>query len=386
MANELYLPKPDEPEPQPPVAPAPAGIRSVALTVIVVLFVVGALHLAESVLVPMTFGALLSYALDPIVTWLARRGVSRGLAATVLLTSLVAGAGWLGYGLRFQATALAANLPEAAERVRASVRSFQANRGPGDAVKKVQQAARTIERAAAEASGAPAPTPAGVSRVRVEQSSMDVGDVLMSGTRQLAELAADALVVFFLALYLLAAGDLFKRKLVKLAGPSLSEKKVTLQILEDIDRRVAAFLLIRFVISAIVAVATWLVLLPTGLQQSGVWGIVAGVFNLVPYVGPTVVMLAASMVAFVQFGSWSMALLVAALVTVVATFEGYWLTPWLTGRAARMNNVAVFVGLLFWGWVWGTAGLLLAVPLMMVMKAVCDRIEGLQPIGELLGE
>jgi len=380
------LPKPGgNEEPEVVAAATPLGIRSLALTVIVVLLVVAGLHLAKAVLVPVVFGVLISYALDPIVTWMARHRVPRGLGATVLLTLLCVGSLGMAYGLRYEVAGLAADLPKAAERVRLSLRQLQSNSGPGNPVSKVRQAATTIEKAAAEASGAP-PTPPGVGRVQVEQPAVSVGDVVVSGTLQAAELAAEAVVVFFLALSLLAAGDLFKRKLVKLAGPSLSQKKVTLQILQDIDRQLAAFLLIRFIISAVVASATWLVLLPTGLRQPGVWGLVAGVLNLVPYVGPTVVTLAVSVEAFVQFDRWEMVLLAGGLVTAVATAEGYWLTPWLTGRAARMNNVAVFVGLLFWGWVWGAAGLLLAVPLLMVTKAVCDRIEDLQPFGELLGE
>jgi predicted PurR-regulated permease PerM len=370
---------------EPPVAPARVGMRSAALSIILVLLLVAALHFAESVLVPIAFGVLISYALDPIVTSLERLKVPRGLGATLVLTLLVAGGCGLAYSLRYQAAALATQLPTAAERVRASLRDLRSSRGADSPVQKVQQAAKTLERAATEASSAPASS-GEAPEVQVQPSPVSVGDVVVAGTMRVGELAAEAVVVFFLALYLLAAGDLFKRKLVKLAGPSLSEKKVTLQILQDIDRQVAAFLLIRVIISAVVAAATWLVLLPVGVNQAGVWGIAAGVCNLVPYAGPAFITAALSIVAFVQFGSWSMALLVAFLVTAVATAEGYWLTPWLTGRAARMNNVAVFVGLLFWGWVWGIAGLLLAVPLLMVTKAVCDRIEGLQPIGELLGE
>lgn len=364
---------------------SPSRFRSAALTVILMLLVVGALRLARAVLVPLAFGVLLSYAVEPIVALVARRGLPRALSATLVLTALVGGAAWLGWGLRYQATDLAGELPRVAQHIRASVRGLQAGAARSGAVGKVQQAAKTIETAAAEATR-PAPGENKVPRVQVEQPPVRIEDLLVSGTLQLMEVAGEAVVVFFLALYLLASGDLFKRKLVKLAGPSLSQKKVTVQILEEIDRQVAAFLLIRLVISLFVGVLTWLALFAIGLRQAGVWGVVAGVFNLAPYAGPTVVTGAVAVAAFVQFGSAEMALAAAGLTVAVATAEGYWLTPWLTGRAARMNSVAVFVGLLFWGWVWGVAGLLLAVPLLMVLKAICDRIEGLQPIGELLGE
>jgi predicted PurR-regulated permease PerM len=123
-----------------------------------------------------------------------------------------------------------------------------------------------------------------------------------------------------------------------------------------------------------------------GLGQAGLWGVLAGALNVVPYLGPTVLTAGVTLTAFLQFGTVQMALLAGGVSVAVGVLEGYLLTPWLTGRAARMNAVAVFLGLLFWGWVWGVAGLLLAVPLVMVIKSVCDRVEELRPIGELLGE
>jgi len=87
-----------------------------------------------------------------------------------------------------------------------------------------------------------------------------------------------------------------------------------------------------------------------------------------------------------QFGSLGQAVPPPALFVVISSLEGMLLKPCLMGRVGRMNNVAVFVGLLFWGWLWGMWGLLLAFPLMMVLKTVADRVEGFRPIGELLGE
>jgi predicted PurR-regulated permease PerM len=110
------------------------------------------------------------------------------------------------------------------------------------------------------------------------------------------------------------------------------------------------------------------------------------VFNSIPYFGPVLVTGGTLVVAFLQFGTIRMALIVAGVSLAITSLEGFLLTPWLTSRAARMNAVAVFVGLLFWGWVWNVWGLLLAVPLLMVIKAVCDHVEDLNPVGELLGD
>jgi predicted PurR-regulated permease PerM len=117
-----------------------------------------------------------------------------------------------------------------------------------------------------------------------------------------------------------------------------------------------------------------------------VWGLLAGVFNSIPYFGPVIVTGATSVIAFLQFGNLRMAIVVGAASLLITSLEGFLLTPWLTGRATRMNAVAIFVGLLFWGWIWNVWGMLLAVPMLVVMKTVCDHVEDFKGFGELLGD
>ena len=136
----------------------------------------------------------------------------------------------------------------------------------------------------------------------------------------------------------------------------------------------------------IVALATWLAFRWVGVHQAGMWGVLAGVFNSIPYLGPVVVTGATAAVAFIQFGSIRMAVFIGLLALGITSLEGYLLTPWLTSRAARMNAVAIFIGLLFWGWVWNVWGMLLAVPMLMVLKAMCDHVDDFKAVGELLGE
>jgi predicted PurR-regulated permease PerM len=133
-------------------------------------------------------------------------------------------------------------------------------------------------------------------------------------------------------------------------------------------------------------VATWLALLGVGLEGAAFWGAVAGLVNAIPYFGPIAVTAGLLMVALVQFGTLKMAALVAGIALAITSLEGWLLTPWLFGRAARMNHVAVFIALIVWGWIWGVWGVFLAVPMMVVIKAVCERVERLQPVSELLGE
>jgi predicted PurR-regulated permease PerM len=135
-----------------------------------------------------------------------------------------------------------------------------------------------------------------------------------------------------------------------------------------------------------VAIVTWLALRWLGVENAGVWGIAAGVLNSIPYFGPFIVSGALFVVGMVQFREMSQAIWVASVAMVITSLEGWLLTPALQGRVARMNEVAVFIGLLFWSWVWGFWGAILAVPMMVVVKAICDHVEDLQPVGEMLGD
>ncbi len=161
---------------------------------------------------------------------------------------------------------------------------------------------------------------------------------------------------------------------------------MTICVLDEITGQIQRYLLVRLVTSLLVGVATWLAFLWIGLEHAAIWGIAAGLFNTIPYLGPVVVTAGMTVVALLQFGTLEMALVVGAVAMLITSLEGFLLTPWLTGRASRMNAVAIFVGVLFWGWLWGVWGLLLGVPIIMVVKAVCDRVEHLKPVGELLGE
>jgi predicted PurR-regulated permease PerM len=362
----------------------PVDIRSAALTVLAVLATVLVLQYAQSMIIPIVLGVLISYALEPIVAWMTRWHVPRPLAAALVLMAVTASIGSLLYGLRFEARALVDELPQAARRLRQSIENDRPTTAV--AIEQVQKAATELERAATAAAPAPTATPSGVQRVQVEAPRFSVSDYVMWWSIGVATAAGQFVLVLFLVYFLLASGDLYRRKLVKIAGPSLTKKKITLEILLEIDRQIEAFLLVQVFTSTVVAVATWLAFRAMGVQQAAVWGVLAGVFNSIPYFGPVLVTGGTAVVAFLQFGTIHMTLLVSGVSLVITSLEGFLLTPWLTSRAARMNAVAIFVGLLFWGWVWNVWGMLLAVPMLMILKAVCDHVEDFKAFGELLGE
>jgi len=370
------------PSEEAPAIRTPIDIRSAALTVMAGLAIVLALQYAQAVVIPIVLAVLISYAVEPVVTWMARRHVPRPLGAALVLIALTVSGGWMIYSLRSQATAIVEQLPQAARRLRQTMERDRPT--AATAIQQMQKAATEFEKAANAA--APPPPPSGVQRVQVEAAPINISDYVMWGSLGIVAAMGQLVLILFLVYFLLASGDLYRRKIVKLAGPSLSEKKLTVQILQEIDRQIEMFLFVQVFTSTIVAVATWLTFTALGVEQAAVWGLLAGVFNSIPYFGPVIVTGATSVIAFLQFGNLRMAIVVGAASLLITSLEGFLLTPWLTGRATRMNAVAIFVGLLFWGWIWNVWGMLLAVPMLVVMKTVCDHVEDFKGFGELLGD
>lgn len=362
---------------------APVDVRSVSLVVIAVLASLVVLHWASAVFVPLLLGLMFSYALTPLVDRMVRLRIPRTLAAAALLAAIAGGMVSLTYSLSDDAASMIETLPEAAQKLRRGLEG-QRSQGPAGAIEKVQKAATELERAA-EAGASPAPG-RGVAKVQIEKPRFNVKDYLWTGTVGLLTAAGQAAVVLFITFFLLASGDTFRRKMVKIAGPTLAQKKLTLQALDEIDLQIQRYLLVQLFTSALVGTATGLAFLWLGVEHAGVWGVVTFVLNFIPYLGSIVVTGASALMGFVQFGSFEMALLVGGVALLINSIEGYILTPWLTGRASRMNPVAVFVGVLAWGWLWGIWGLFLGVPILMVIKAVCDRVDDLKAVGELLGD
>ena len=324
----------------------PVDVRSASLVVIAVLASIFALRWAAAVFIPLMLSLILTYALAPLVDRLERLRVPRVIGAAAILLGIAGAFGTTGYSL----SGSAAQLEQAAQAA-----SAQASRR-------------------------------GITRVTIERPPFNVRDYLWSGTVGLAGALGQLTLVAFLTFFSLCSGNTFRRKLVKITGQSLQKKKITVHVLDDITRNIERYLLVQIFTSALVGIITGLAFWAIGLENAAVWGIVAGVTNLIPYVGSVLVMGTSALVAFLQFNTIEMAVLVGGVSLLIHTLVGNLLTPWLTSRTSRMNPVAVFVGVIFWGWLWGVWGLLLGIPIMMIVKSVCDRVEDLQPIGELLGD
>jgi predicted PurR-regulated permease PerM len=340
-----------------------------------------ALQWARPLLVPILMGILISYALEPMVHRLVQWRMPHAVAAVLVFVGTLAAATALFYGVSHQLMAVADRLPSAAQEFRQAVQTRR-HGAPGP-VAKMQEAANELQKlSGSEVSGSQGTRK--VTTVAIEKKPFDLGDYVWEGSLSATTFIGDTVVVLFLALYLLLAGDLFRRRFVEIAGPTLSQKKITLQILDAITLQIGRYMFVRAVISAMVGAGTFAAFWAIGLEQPAVWGLAAGLFNVIPYVGPVAIMVAAGFAGFVQFHTFFMAAVAAGFAAAVACIEAYAVTPWLMSRTAEMNPAAVFIGLLFWGWMWGLPGLFLAVPILMVIKSVSDHVEALHPVATLL--
>jgi predicted PurR-regulated permease PerM len=196
--------------------------------------------------------------------------------------------------------------------------------------------------------------------------------------------AGNHVVMFFLTYFLLISAPRVRDRLVESVGTDPERRRTVSTIVNEINGQIQRYLLVLLVTGLIVAVATWLVLERIGVRDAAMWGMLAGVFNSIPYFGPVIVSGGLFAVGLVQGGGITQGIQMSAAAIVITSLEGWLLTPALMGRAERMNALAVFLGLLLWTWVWGAWGTLLAVPMLVVIKSIADHVEALRPVGRLM--
>jgi predicted PurR-regulated permease PerM len=377
------MPHADEPADSRALLHLPVNVRSASLALIAALLCLFALHWASAVFIPLMMGMMFSYALTPVVDLMSRWWLPRPVAAALLLIALLSAIGWGAFALRDDADSLIESLPEAARQLKESLRS--PHNQPESNFDRMQKAATQLEQAAADSDATRGAVGKGVARVQIDKAPFNIKDYVFVGGVRLAQMLAQCIVVGFITYFLLASGDAFRRKLVRIAGPTFGRRKITVQALDEISQQIQRYLVMQLLTSVAVGVATAAAFWMIGMKHFAVWGVAAAVFNLVPYLGSIALCGVSAVVALTQFGTIDKALLVASISVGLHIVSGYLVAPWLTGRTSRLSAVVVFVGVLAWGWLWGMWGLLLGAPMLMAIKAVCDRVDDLKPIGELLG-
>jgi predicted PurR-regulated permease PerM len=364
---------------------APIHVQNVALSVLATLALFVLLRYAQQLFIPLVVSILIAFGLNPAVALLERIRVQRAVASALVVALLILMTGCSLYALRYQANAVLENVPDALARLRNEIEKFrQSSSQSSGAIGKIQQAAREIEKTAAEATDTT--NHGGVPKVQIAQPPFRAGEYLWSRSVGVLGFLSDCVLVMFLVFFQLASGDFVKRKLVHIIGTKLSEKRMTLETLNEVTSQIERFLLIQAATCVVVGFCAGLMLWAFGVNQPAFWGAVAGLLSSVPYLGPMSVTAALALATFFQFNSVSMTAEIVGATAVIFCLEGFLVKPMVMGKAARINGLAMFIGLLFWSWIWGFIGVIVAVPIMMVVKSVCDRVESFRPIGELLDE
>lgn len=368
----------------PEVEPASGtmDLARISLIILAVLAVIFALHWAKSILIPLVLGGFISFALNPIVKWLAKRRIPRALSASVLLLGITGTGALLTYNLGDETANMIEQLPKALDRVHQLIK--QVRSGQGGIIGDVKEAAETVEKIAAE-NNSPEDGQTTVPEVQVKEPSFKLEDYLWWSSRGVVGLLSHFVIIIFLVFFLLLSGEFYKRKIAGILGPRFQDKKTTIVILNEIGQQIQRYLLVILLSGIFVGVFTWLAFLWIGFNHAAIWGLVAGIMSAIPYIGPVFVFFGTAASGLLQYGTLAMALLVATVSLVITSIQGLLLMPWLTSKTVRINAVPVFIGILLWGWLWGAWGVLLATPILIVTKSICQHIAKLRPVAELLG-
>jgi predicted PurR-regulated permease PerM len=341
-----------------------ADIRHVALVGLFILALFYTLHVAKAFILPIVLAILLDFLLSPLVRALRKIGIPEPVSAGVIVLGLVGVLVFGGYRLSGPAAEWVARAPQSIATVQQKLETL---RRP---VEKVTRAAAQVERATAVEK-----TP------EVTVRGPTLSQQLFGGT---AALIGAATVIVFLTYFLLAVGDLFLQKLVTVL-PQFKDKKTAVKIARETESHISVYLFTTTLINIGVGVVTGVAMHLLGMPNPVLWGVVAGVLNFVPYVGAVVNTVILALAAFLAFEDTGRALLVPAVFTAINILEGNLITPMILGRRMRLNTVALSIGLVFWWYIWGVPGAILAVPILAALKITCDNIESLAPIGEFLG-
>ena len=355
--------------------------RGLALTVLASIAFILALRFAQRFFIPLIFGVFIAYTLTPLVEILRRIRVPRVIAASLVMIGMLSLIIINVTSLHAEFDAILDQLPVATRKLSNEVSRL--NYGENSIVQKMQLAANEIEKATSQAAGdSPALKKPAVS----ETSVVRLREWLLLGSLSIMDMLGQTVMMLFLVFFLLLSGDTFKRKLVKITGPSLSNKRITVQILSKINTSIQQYMFMLLITNGLLAVLTWIAFRWIGLENAGAWAVTSGLLHVIPYFGSILIAGTTAIIAFMQFGSLSMAFFVAGISIAIASVVGTVVATWMTGRIAKMNPAAVFISLLFWGWLWGVWGLLLGVPIIVILKVISEHVDGMQVFAELLSE
>jgi predicted PurR-regulated permease PerM len=342
-------------------------VRSAALNGLFGLACVYTLAIGRNFLLPLAAGLMVYFLLRPPVRALRRARIPEPVGAAMVLLALVTTVVLGLYALSWPAAAWMARGPESVQRVESRLRPI---------TKRIQRLTRT----AAEMERITSVTEAPSDTPKVEMREATLRGQLVGGVQSLV---AGAIIVVTLVYFLLAEGDAFVSRVVQVL-PRLKDRKRAVEIARTMERQISSYLFFTTLINASFGLLIGLVLWALGMPNPALWGFVAGVLKFVPYLGGLITTVVFALAALLSFPDLMLALLVPVVFFVIDTLHGNFLVPALLGHRFTLDTAVLFVGLLFWWYVWGTAGVLLAVPMMVAFRIFCERVEGLRPLAEFM--
>jgi predicted PurR-regulated permease PerM len=344
----------------------PIDVRSRVLIGILILLSLFMLKLASTIFVPIVLALLLQAVFAPVVRALSRVWIPQPVSAAVILIAVLGSVGYAIYALSAPAAAWMAKVPESLELVELKLRGLK--KSVEDVSKTGEQVDKITNLGAEEKTQ------------KVEVKKPGVGQFVLSQTQEFLVAAG---VTFGLLYFLLASGDLFLRKLVNVL-PRFEDKKLAVEISHQIEHDISRYLFTITFINCIFGAAVGFGLFLLGLPNPVLFGVMAGFLNFVPYVGAIMGMVTVTLAAALMTEDMTTILLAPGLYWGLNLCEEYILRPVIMSHRLTLNPVVIFIWLIFWGWMWGIAGALMAVPMLAVFKIICEHLEPLAPVGEFL--
>lgn len=342
------------------------NIRSIALTGIFLLLVLYTLKLASAFFIPVVLAMLLNFLFASTIRTLQRFWVPPLLGAVMMVGGLVGAVGFGTYQLALPARDWMGKLPAAARQIEAKLKDVK------QSVREVTKASREVDRLTKFDTGD--------KTQKVEVSKPTFGESLLAPTQDF--LIGSGIVVVLL-FFLLASGDLFLRKLVTVL-PRFEDKKAAVEITREIEHDISTYLFTITVVNAVFGLAVGTAMFFLGMPNPLLWGAMAGMLHYIPFLGAIVGISVVTLVAAVTLDGISTILLVPAVYFSLNIIEEYVVLPLVMGRRLMLNPVVVFVWLIFWSWLWGVPGALMAVPLLAIVKIICDHVEPLGALAEFI--
>ena len=324
-------------------------------------------YFAKDIIMPIMLGLLITFTLTPPVRGLQRLGLPAGVSALAVVLAVGSVLGLGGYFLSDPVSELVESAPLISTRLQTKLSTFK------ESVSTIGSVSEQVDSALSNDTEDTA-----VSEVIIKQPGLisSATSSFMSGLTSLA-------VAMLMALFMLGSGNLFYGKLVAVM-PELSEKKRALKIVYDVEDNVSRYLFTITLINITLGVVIGSALYVYGMPSAALWGVIAAVMNFLPFIGA---LIGAALLATVSIGYFDglwPSLIPPAIYLFCSTLEGNLLTPLIVGRRLEMNVVAVFLTVAMWGWLWGVAGALMAVPLLVTFKVLCEHVDSLALWAEFL--